>query len=51
MSYFPKAYSRSKNKIKVKLDFPDYATRPGLRNADTSDFHKKVDLANFKIRY
>ena len=50
MSYFS-PYSRSKNKIEVKLDLPNYAKKPDLKNAigvDTSQFAKKDDLGNLK---
>ena len=49
MSYFPDSYSRSKNKIKVKLYLCNYSTKSDLKSAvgvNTSDFAKKVDLAN-----
>ena len=32
MSYFP-PYSHSKNKTKLELDFPNYATKSDLKNA------------------
>ena len=38
-------------KVKVELDLPNYATKADLKNVtdvDTSDFVKKVDLANLK---
>ena len=31
MSYFTGPYSRSKNKINVELDLPDYATKSDLK--------------------
>ena len=43
MSYFS-PYSRSKNKIEVELDLPNYAKKPDLKNAtgvDTSQFANK----------
>ena len=39
-SYFPDSHTRSKNKIKVVLDFK--------KSVDTSEFAKKTDLASFK---
>ena len=30
MSYFPKPYTHSKNKIKLELDLPNYATKYDL---------------------
>ena len=30
MSYFQETYSHSKNKIKVKYDFPNYITKSNL---------------------
>ena len=45
MTYFPEPYPRSK-KIKVELDFSNYATKSDLKNEisiDTSKFAKKVD--------
>ena len=51
MSYFPETYIRSKNKIKVELDLPNYETKFDLKNAtgvDTSGFAKKADLASLK---
>ena len=47
MSYFPVAYTCSKNKIKVELDLSNYATKSDLKNTtsiDTSNFAKKADL-------
>ena len=44
-------YSYSKNKIEVKLDRSNYATKFDLKNAtcvDISQFAKKDDLANLK---
>ena len=43
MSYFP-PYSHSKNKIEVKVDLTNYATKSDLKNAtgvDTSQLAKK----------
>ena len=51
MSYLAEAYTHSKNKIKVKLDLSNYATKSDLKNAtsvDTSEFTKKTDLASLK---
>ena len=51
MSYFPERYSHSKNKIKLKLDLSNYATKSGLKSAtgfDTSKLVKKADLVSFK---
>ena len=44
-------YSHRKSKIELELDFSNYATKSGLKNAtgvDTSQFAKKDDLANLK---
>ena len=51
MSYFPQPYTRSKNKIKLELDFSSYATKSDLKNATGGDngFAKMVDLASLKI--
>ena len=46
MSYFPERYSHSKNKIKLKIDLSNYATKSGLKSAtgfDTSKLAKKAD--------
>ena len=48
--YFPEPKS-SGGKVKVELDLSNYATKADLKNVtdvDTSDFVKKVDLANLK---
>ena len=48
--YFPEAKSL-RGKVKVELDFSNYATKTDLKNAtgvDTSKLAKKVDLANIK---
>ena len=37
MSYFPKPYTRSKNKIKVKLDLSNYATKFHLKSTTSVD--------------
>ena len=50
MSYFPEPFT-NKNKIEVKLDLPDYATKSDLQNAtgvDVSQFAKKYNLPNLK---
>ena len=50
-SYFP-PYNYSKNKLEVKLDSPNYATKSDLKNAtgvDTSQFAKKDRFANLKL--
>ena len=47
--YFPEPYSHNKNKIKVKLDLSNYATKSDLKwptSIDTSKFARKIDLAN-----
>ena len=48
--YFPEPKS-SVGKLNVELDLSNYATKADLKNVtdvDTSDFVKKVDLANLK---
>ena len=49
--YFPEQKS-SRQRVKVELDLSNYATKADLKNAtgtdDTSQFLKKVDLANLK---
>ena len=50
MSYFP-PYSHSRNKMEVKLDWPNYGTKSDFKRAtgaDTSQFTKKDDSANIK---
>ena len=42
MSYFSEPYTHSKNKIKVEVDFSNYATK--------SDFKKKQDLIHQILR-
>ena len=45
MSYFPKAYTHSKSKIKNELDLPNYATKSNLISAidaNTSKFAKEL---------
>ena len=52
-SYFP-PYNYSKNKLEVKLDSPNYATKSDLKNAtgvDTSQFAKKDQFANLKLEF
>ena len=49
INFFAEPHTRSKNKIKYKLDLPNYATKSDLKNTpgvDTSDFAKKADLAS-----
>ena len=49
--YFPKPKSLGEN-MKVELDLSNYATKTDLKKTtgvDTSDFAKKVDLANQKL--
>ena len=51
MSYFPEPHTHSKKKIEFELDLSTYAKKCDLKNvtgADTSDFTKKIDLANLK---
>ena len=51
MGQFPEPYTRSKNKIKVELDFSYYATKSDLKSAtgvDTSKCTKEADLASIK---
>ena len=48
--YFPEAKSLGE-RVKVELDFSDYAAKADLKNATgvyTSPFAKKSDLANLK---
>ena len=48
MSYYPKPDSHGRNKIKVKLDFPNYVIKSdvkGVTSAAISDFAKNVSLA------
>ena len=50
-SQFP-PYIHRKNRIDVKLDLPNYATKSDLKNAagvDTSQFAKKDRFANLKL--
>ena len=50
MSYFP-IYGHSKDKIEIKLDLFNYATKSDLQNVtgvDASQSAKKDDLANLK---
>ena len=37
MSYFPELYIHSKNKIKLELDLPNYATKSDLRSTTGVD--------------
>ena len=51
MSYFPEQYTRSKNKIKVKLDSSNYATIFWLKKCNRCWYFrvaKKTDLAILK---
>ena len=51
MSYFPEPCSDSKNKIKVKLDLSNSATKTDLKGVtgiDTRKFAKKTDLTSLK---
>ena len=51
MSYFPEPYTHSRNKRKVELNLPNYATKSdlkGITGINTSKFAKEVDLANLK---
>ena len=51
ISYFPKLHPDSRTKIKVELDFSNYATKSNLKGAagiDTSKFAKEVNLSNWK---
>ena len=52
MSNFPESYTHSKKKT-VELDFFNYATKSDLKHAigiDTSEFTKKVDLVNLRLK-
>ena len=44
MSYFPEPHTRSKNKIKVELDWYNYAAKSDLKNATA------IDRSEFAIR-
>ena len=51
MDYFPDPYTRSKIKIKIKLDLFNHATKSNWKKAtdvDTSDFAKGTYLASLK---
>ena len=51
MDYFPDPYTRSKIKIKIKLDLFNHATKSDWKNAtgvDTSDFAKGTYWASLK---
>ena len=51
IDYFPDPYTRSKIKIKIKLDLFNHATKSDWKNAtgvDTSDFAKGTYWANLK---
>ena len=50
-SYFLEPFTRSKRKIKVKLDLRNYATKSELKNttgADAFELAKRTDLDNLK---
>ena len=52
LNYFPEPYTRSRNKIKVRLDLSNYARKYDFKNAtgvDTLEFAKKSDLASLKL--
>ena len=42
MRYFPKPYSRSKNKIKLQLDLFYYATKSELKSVTDVDRSKRL---------
>ena len=50
MRYLLEPYTRSKNKIKVKLDLSNYATTPDLKstagNTDLVNLKSKIDELN-----
>ena len=51
ISYFPKLYTRSKNKIKAKFNLFNYATKTDLKEAtgvDTSNLAAKSNLVSLK---
>ena len=51
MSYFPESRTNRKTKIKIEIDFINYATKSNITGAtciDTSKFAKGLDLANRK---
>ena len=51
MSYFPEPYTHKENKIKVALEWSNYATKSISKTAagvDTSKYAKKANLASFK---
>ena len=48
MNYFPKPYTRSKNKIKVELGLSNYVIKPYLKNATGIDTSKFADLPSLK---
>ena len=51
MRYLLEPYTRSKNKIKVKLDLSNYATTPDLKstagNTDLVNLKSKIDELKF----
>ena len=51
MSYYPEPGSHIRDKVKVELDLPNYATKKELEHAtgiDTSDFAAKKDFIALK---
>ena len=51
MSYIPQPYTGSVNKIKVKIDLPNFVTKSDFKNvtgAAISKFVKEADLASLK---
>ena len=49
--YFPKPYEPFGRDINVKVDIPNYATKPDIKNishVDTSSFTLKANLASLK---
>ena len=51
MSYYPESDSHNRNKVKVVLDFSNYATKKELDHAtsvDRSDLDAKKDLIALK---
>ena len=52
--YFPKPYEPFVADINVKVDLPNYATKPNIKNIshiDTSNFALKSNLAGLKLKY
>ena len=53
MNYFPEQYTCSENKIKVKLNLSNYATKFDPKNStglDISNFVKMAYLASLKLK-